>query len=146
MSYAHVEFVLPGPARTRKEPRWGRNGPFPDPQTAIDHEAWRSVWRKASAGLKITGPVVIEVYVRLYRPPSHTKKTGGLNTAGLKHRYPPSFDCSNVLKLVEDALKNYAFEDDSMVVAAHVMKRYVPPDGGFEEGTYVSIRAVAGDI
>lgn len=146
-----VEFHLPGPVRTRKEPRAGVNRGtgrpmmFPDPQTKIDHAAWVAVWRKASAGLKIEGPVCIEVYVRLYRPNSHLKRNGELNTEGKRHRFPPSFDLDNVVKCLLDALKGQAFEDDVMVVALHATKRYVTATSGFLVGTTVAIRSIERD-
>jgi len=143
----YVEFHLPGQPRTRKEPRISTRGgkvrSYPDPQTAIDHAAWLKVWFKASAGLKLEGPVVVEVYVRLYRPKSHHKADGvSLTPDGRKHRYPPGFDLDNIAKCLLDALKHQAIEDDTQVVALHVTKRYVERSGPWLEGTHVSIRQV----
>lgn len=146
-----VEFHLPGPPRTRREPRIGINRAtgrpmsFPDPKTKADHADWVRVWRRASAGLKIEGPVCVEVYVRLRRPASHLKRDGALTSEGKRHRYPPSFDLDNVCKCLLDALKHQAFEDDAHVVALHSTKRYVSASSEFLAGTSVAIRSIERD-
>jgi hypothetical protein len=85
---------------------------------------WRSLWM-TSGRQRVEPPVVLEVYVRVQRPDYHLGVQRQVIKAGKAHPYPGGFDCSNVVKLVEDALKGMAFGDDSEIIAVHATKRWV---------------------
>jgi Holliday junction resolvase RusA-like endonuclease len=85
---------------------------------------WR---RQGSPYLK--GPVEVELLVIRSRPQSHLLVNGvALSSEGHKYPIPPRPDCSNVLKLVEDALKRLAFGDDAEIACAFVSKAYGSPE------------------
>lgn len=127
---------MPGPPRTRKEPLRAKNGRmYPHPDNTANMQHWRAIWM-AQGSPVLEPPVVLEVYIRVARPAYHfARRTGELSKDGRLYPYPPTFDCSNVIKLVEDALKNHAFGDDSEIVAIHCYKRWVPEG---KSGTFVS--------
>lgn len=134
-----LTLFLEGPPLTRNEPLRGKKGMYAHPKTAAGLLAWQYVW--AAAGrLRVGGPVMLEVYVRVKRPASHKTKSGSLNAEGRKYPIPPGFDLSNVVKLVEDALKHHAFGDDSQVVVLHVRKTWA---GLQPVGTEVTISQYA---
>ncbi len=126
---------------TRHEPKLGPRGPYPHPQTKLGMKAWREAWFFAGSP-RVASPIVMEVYVRCLRPESHLlKHDGGVSAQGKKQPWPSGFDCSNVVKLVEDALKGYAFGDDAEIIAVHASKRWVRK--AEDAGTFVSIRTAA---
>ena len=128
---------LPGPTLTRYEPLRAKTGRmYPHPKTIAGLAAWRAAWVQ-SGRLHVEGPVIMEVYVRCKRPESHTKTSGTLNANGRRYPVPTGFDLSNVVKLVEDALKHMAFADDSMIAALYVRKSWTRP--GKPQGTEVTI-------
>lgn len=134
-----IDLHLPAPPLTRHEPLIGRGKPYPHPKTKAGMAAWQAVWLERGR-IKVPGPITIEVYVRLERPASHRGSSNRLTAAGRAQPYPPRFDLSNVLKLVEDALKGLAFGDDSEIIAAHCSKRWVEPGYKLGTGTFVEIR------
>lgn len=131
----------PGGPKTRKEPLRAANGRmFPHPENTANMRTWRAIWM-AAGGVRLEPPVVIEVYIRVARPPSHFNTRGHVNATGLKFSYPTKFDISNVIKLVEDALKGHAFGDDSEVISIHAHKRWVERGN---DGTFVTILTAGG--
>lgn len=130
-----LELMMPGPPKTWKPPRIGRSHSYPDPGNTANVRSWRSLWM-AEGSLWVASPVILEVYVRVERPKTHLAKNGLPNAEGQRRRWPGGFDCSNVIKLVEDALKNHAFADDADIVAVHCSKRWVTK---LEAGTFVSL-------
>lgn len=138
------ELFMPGKPLTRQEPLWGRRGPYPNPATTAGMRSWRSLWMAAGSPL-VEEPICLEVYVRVARPATHILASGKLSSRGAGHRYPGGFDCSNVVKLVEDALKTTAtfkgaFGDDSEIVALHATKRWLRGEG--QAGTRVTFTSV----
>lgn len=125
---------------TRHEPLWGRKGPYPHPKTREGMKAWREAWFFAGSP-RVPSPIVLECYVRCTRPRGHYIRNGNLSAVGKRYAYPSGFDCSNVVKLVEDALKNHAYGDDAEIIAVHAAKRWVM-DAKLA-GTFVTIRTAA---
>lgn len=136
---AQLELFLPGKPLTRKEPHWGPRGVYPDKDTIAGMLEWERVWREAGS-IFVRGPVVLEMYVRVQRPHTHLTTRGLLSSAGRKFAYPPTFDVSNCLKLVEDALKGKAMPDDSHIVGIHACKSWLGVGDEREPGTYLSLR------
>jgi Holliday junction resolvase RusA-like endonuclease len=140
-----LELFLPGPPLMRREPKRAANGRmYPDPKTTRGLLAWQYVWAQAGR-VFVPGPIVLELYVRCTRPPSHLSRSG-LSAAGKRWPYPPTFDVSNCLKLVEDALKGKAMPDDSHVVAIHACKSWVGVGDERAPGSYLSLRTAYSTI
>ena len=119
---AAITLVLAGPPRTRHEPKHlGQGRSFPDKRTARGIEAWRLRWEQAGCP-RIDGPVALLVTLEYTRPTSHLTTKGAINATGRRMPVPVAHDCSNVAKLVEDALKHHAFGDDALIADLHVTK------------------------
>lgn len=135
-----LTLFMPGKPMTRKEPLIGRRGgktvSYPHPDTKRGLNTWRQLWAIKSRQM-VEGPVILEVYIRVRRPDSHRGRNGDLNARGKAYPVPLGFDVSNVVKLVEDALKTFAFGDDDQIVAIHAAKRWATLLG--DEGTEVSV-------
>src|SRR5258706_13976614 len=110
---------------------------YPHPQTKRGVARWQTAWQVAGC-VRVEAPIVLEVYIRCARPASHFVRDGGLSSVGKHSAYPAGFDVSNVVKLVEDALKGLAMPDDAHIVAVHSCKRWV--SRASEAGTFVTIR------
>lgn len=135
-----LELHMTGDPMTRREPLRAAGGRmYAHPLTTKGLQAWWALWAQAGR-ICVPSPIVIEIYVRCPRPVSHLLAGGGLTSAGRKQPYPPRFDLSNVIKLLEDALKGHAFTDDSHVVALHACKQWIGPGDPRAPGTYVQIR------
>lgn len=132
-----IRLVVKGPPTTRHEPHHaGQGRSFPDRRTVVNVNRWRLTWEQAGAP-RIDGPVTIRILIECRRPPSHFTTKGELSSSGRRLLVPPRPDCSNVLKLIEDALKGHAFGDDSLVAHVDIAKTY---DTG-EAQTTVTIRS-----
>lgn len=118
-----LTLFMEGKPITRHEPLIGRHGPYPHPQTKLGLQAWKMIWM-ANGRLHVEGFVIVEVYVRVKRPASHLRKDGEVNALGRERTVPTGFDLSNVIKLVEDALKGLAFGDDTLVASLHSTKQW----------------------
>lgn len=136
-----ITLKMPGPPLTRHEPLRSANGRmYPHPKTSEGLAAWRLLWAQAGRPWA-PGAVILEIYVRVERPASYTTRSGNLSALGRKYPTPSNFDLSNVIKLVEDALKEYAFGDDSLVASLHVSKTWAT--GSRPAGTEVVITSGA---
>lgn len=126
---------LDGPPQTRREPLHGRRGTYPHPATTAGLEDWRAAWREAACP-HIDGAVKLRIVIGVQRPASHYTTKGVLTTKARRIWIPPRIDISNVVKLVEDALKQRAFGDDSLVAVLEGAKSYAP-------ASYVTVRIAA---
>jgi Holliday junction resolvase RusA-like endonuclease len=131
-----VLVVLEGPPTPRREPEAhtvkGPDGKararlHPSAETVRRMELWREAWRRQS-GLRVDGPVALDLLVECKRPAYHLTKSGLLTSHGRRFPIPPSVDVSNVVKLVEDALKGHAFGDDSLIGELRGRKVYTERD------------------
>lgn len=80
---------------------------------------------------KIIGPVGLSIKAFFSPPKSRFKD---IKAGNITHTTYP--DCSNILKLVEDALKDICFEDDRYVVCTIVAKEYIP---NIDDESYIEI-------
>jgi Holliday junction resolvase RusA-like endonuclease len=80
---------------------------------------------------KIIGPVGLSIKAFFSPPKSRFKD---IKAGNITHTTYP--DCSNILKLVEDALKDICFEDDRYVVCAIIAKEYVK---NIDDESYIEI-------
>jgi Holliday junction resolvase RusA-like endonuclease len=129
---------------TRHEPLHmrGGKGSYPHPTTIRGMKAWRDEWQRAGSG-KLPSPIALEVYVRMLRPLSHLRANGELAVAGKRYPYPTGFDLSNVCKLVEDALKGLAFDDDAHITTLFASKRWTTGHDKFGVGCFLHIRTAS---
>lgn len=130
-----ITLRLDGPPQTRHEPLHGRRGTYPHPATTAGLDDWRAAWRAAGCP-HIDGAVKLRVLIAVQRPKSHYTSKGALTRAASRVWIPTRFDISNVVKLVEDALKRYAFGDDSLIGVLEAVKTYAPE-------SYVSVHIAA---
>ena len=100
---------------------------YPDARTTDGMNRWRGAWRRHGSPY-IDGPIEIELHVVRVRPASHLLVDGSLSATGRQFPIPPRPDCSNTLKLVEDALKHLAFGDDALIARATSSKAYGAPE------------------
>jgi Holliday junction resolvase RusA-like endonuclease len=75
-----------------------------------------------------TGPVTLDLRLRLTPPKSTTKAKRAAMLSGLT---PPMVkpDASNALKAIEDAMNAVAYKDDVQIVELHVLKIYAETAG-----------------
>lgn len=111
------ELKMDGPAMSRREPeidtRGGRVRVYSHPDTKAGLAAWKMVWMtqgRPHAG----GAFWLQVTIECRRPRAHFLQDGRTLSAAGKRSPRPTVkpDCSNVVKLIEDALKGLAFGDD----------------------------------
>jgi len=135
--------VLAKPVALSRQGRGQFGGQFKTPKTvqqiARVVEAWRDAGCPAIEG-KV--PLTLVAAFFLDRPKSHyrTGKYAGELKPGMEDAEPISKpDSSNLLKLIEDALQSYAFDDDSQFTTTFLTKAFVEP-GQFAR-TEIVIRA-----
>lgn len=115
------------PARQNPQPGVTRDGkPYlhDGPLTGKGRTAWRKAWVAAGSPRLPDGAIALTVVADLPRPAAHFTAGGTLRaSAPLLHTQRP--DCSNVLKLAEDAMSGCLWHDDAGVVSVHASKRWV---------------------
>lgn len=70
----------------------------------------------------IEGPVRMTLMAFVKIPKASIKKTEAMESGEIRPTKKP--DASNILKVVEDALNNLAYQDDKQIVEARIGKRY----------------------
>lgn len=122
-----IRLVLAGPPLSRHEPHHaGQGRSFADKRTVSGINAWRLRWELAGCP-RIDGPVALGIRVVVLRPASHYRADGvTLSATGLRAPLPPRVDVDNVSKLVLDALKGRAFDDDRRIGTLEVRKLWGP--------------------
>lgn len=145
-----IRFEVPGEPQALKRARFGRNKRTGRPQTfdpAENGSAKAQVlyhWRQAGADdFDRHVPLRLEVRCHFKRPASHFGT--GRNAATLKPSAPEHWhsqrpDGDNLLKLVKDALNEFAWHDDAQVADARVTKVWCHP--ARKPGTEILIEAL----
>jgi len=125
-----IAFTVPIRPIGKERPRFGNGHVYTPLKTVTAERAIGLHANVAMKGMKPTeGPVVLTVHAFLPIPASWPKKAREAAREG--HIYPTGKpDASNVLKLVEDALNEIVWIDDSQVVSAAVHKHYGEPHLG----------------
>lgn len=119
-------FEIPGPARGKGRPRFGKSRAGfvtvrTDDKTAAYENLIKLAAREAGAKL-MTGPLWVTIVAFYAPPPSWSKKR---KAEALRHQiYPKQFDVDNIAKAVLDGLNGVAFADDKQVVMLDVSKYY----------------------
>jgi len=106
-----------GKARARVVVNKGKAHSYTPSKTSDAENNVRWAWLQAGRPT-IRGPICLTVTFYRTRPKSTPKNV-------LLPVTKP--DTSNYLKLVEDALNNYAFQDDSYITTSHARKRFGSP-------------------
>ncbi len=119
-----LAFTIPGPPRGQARPRASTRGGFVRMHTEPKDTSYAALVQFHALGARplgwnpLTGPVEIAVDVVQKMPgPTVWKRTQ-------KKGYPSTTkpDCSNILKLIEDALNGIAYVDDRQIAFATVRK------------------------
>ena len=97
-------------------------------ETTKGHAAWRKKVKlaavEASNVVDFSGAVMLTLTFRFPRPPSHSKKCGGLRK-GYSHAKVTKPDLSKCLRAVEDSLTDAGiWRDDSYVTRISASKEY----------------------
>ena len=124
-----IILTLPGPPIARSEPTIGRRGTrsimFDSTKTRVGKHSWLAVWLEAGQPRLPDAPLTLNLTIFCDRPQGHYRKDHSLSAAGLRTPYPTTKpDVSNVIKIIEDALKGRAFRDDSQIIGINAIKRY----------------------
>jgi len=144
-----IDIFVPGKPAGKKSPKFRRVGKFvstyADPET-VSREAEVRFYAATAYqnGETVRPPYVGAVHIRIEAtfpiPTSFSKKK---HEAALKHELLPIVtpDCSNICKLVEDAIKGVVIKDDNQVVNITISKRY-----GTNPGVRMIVVTVESDI
>jgi Holliday junction resolvase RusA-like endonuclease len=140
-----ITFTVPGLARAKGRPRFGRTKSgitvaYTDAKTASYENLVALAAEQAMGERKpFAEPVIMTIRVRLTPPASASKAT---RAAMLDGRWPPAKrpDLDNVLKGISDGLNGVAYTDDALIVCLTgskvyaltpgvdvVIERYAPP-------------------
>lgn len=115
-----ISFTIPGTIGGKGAVRHSGKRHWNSVRTNSDMELVRHFARQAVHGRKpIDGPVAIDIVVFRHTPPSWSKKKA--EAAKWVTSRP---DCSNIAKLVEDAINKLVFTDDARVARLSVSKEY----------------------
>jgi Holliday junction resolvase RusA-like endonuclease len=122
-----IHFTIDGAAVPAGRPRFSTLGGHVravDPQKSRDYKQYvKMVASQHKPAEPIAGPVFLEVTVFRPMPKSFSKKKRWFAEQG--HIWPTTKpDCSNFIKLLEDACNQIIWKDDSQIVRLIVEKRY----------------------
>jgi Holliday junction resolvase RusA-like endonuclease len=139
-----IELVIYSkPTALSRQGRGQFGGQFKTPATVQQIARVVEAWKEAGQPtIPEKTPLALVATFYFDRPKSHyrTGKHAGQLKPGLEDAQPISRpDLSNLLKLIEDALSGYAFDDDARITTAHLTKAFTN-EGEFAR-TEVVIRA-----
>ena len=119
----HIDFTIPGKPQPKQRPRVTKRGITYTPKETKDYEIFVQRCYQDQIGRKVVeGPLKIILVFWLPKPK--------------KPKYPmPAVkpDLDNLMKSITDALNGVAYDDDSQIVEARILKLYTPTEG------YVSV-------
>lgn len=126
-----IRFTIGGPPRGQGRPRFTRSGRA---YTHKDDIAWHSnvadYWNRSGEKPLVDVPYAVELFVRMKRPQSHFKKSGGLTAKHSLIWSPGKPDLDNMVKGVLDALVGAsAIPDDRLMIYLLATKRWDKEDG-----------------
>lgn len=126
---AFYEFFVPGKPFGKQRPRVTRTGhAFTPEHTAIYENLVATCFlQKYPDCVPEEGPVSIEIGAAFPIPQSWTKKKQALALDG--KIFPGKPDIDNVQKIIQDALNNIAYKDDSQIYHADTIKFYAECPG-----------------
>lgn len=128
-----VQFVVPGNPVGKGRHKTARRGKFLTHYTPEKTANYESLVAHAahvamSGRSLISGPVAMELDIRLQIPKSWSKKKQEQAAEGLVAATKKP-DCSNVLKAIEDGMNGVVYNDDVQIVKSSQSKRYSQTPG-----------------
>jgi Holliday junction resolvase RusA-like endonuclease len=119
-----MRFTIPGKIRGKGRPRFARIGKgvrtFTDANTVACEATVKHFASKAMKGKPLfEGPLWLSVTVWVLHPQSWSKKR---KASAVYVTGKP--DCSNVLKLIEDACNGILWRDDSQLSDCHIVRKF----------------------
>lgn len=122
-----VRLTIPGIPVAKGRPRLGKHGTYTPTKTVNYENLVQYCYMDQAEGVKLAGPLKMEILLFFPMPKSYSKKQVELIRAqGMIHTKKP--DASNCLKTIEDALNNFAYDDDSQIFYSTVIKFYTLGD------------------
>nr|DAO36004.1 MAG TPA: Endodeoxyribonuclease RusA [Caudoviricetes sp.] len=120
----YKSFNIPGTPVGKGRPRFTKSGHAFTPEKTRSYESLvRSCYKQSCKGDKLSG--ALSVMITAYFPPlkSDSKRTWAQKESGqvLPVKKP---DCDNIAKAILDALNGLAYDDDSQIVSAVILKKY----------------------
>ena len=126
---AYYEFFVPGKPFGKQRPRVTRTGHAYTPDQTVMYEnlVKTTFLQQYPECVPEGGPVFIEIGAAFPVPQSWPKKKQAL--ALDRKIYPGKPDIDNIMKIIQDALNNVAYKDDSQIYSAYVLKFYAECPG-----------------
>ena len=122
-----MKIIIPGIPIAKGRPRVGKFGTYTPTKTVNYENLVQFCYMDQAEGVKLAGPVRMEIQLLFPIPKSYSKKQVELIKAqGMVHTKKP--DISNCLKSIEDALNGLAYDDDSQIVEIMAWKWYTLED------------------
>lgn len=117
-----IRLTIPGEPVGKARPRMIRGGIVYTPAKTVNYETLiRELFViKYPDFQPIEGPVEMNLFAWLKMPKESKKKTLAMESGEIRPTKKP--DMSNILKTVEDALNNLAYNDDKQIVELTVKK------------------------
>ena len=126
---AFYEFFVPGKPFGKQRPRVTRSGHAYTPDQTVMYEnlVKTTFLQQYPDCVPGGGPVFIEIGAVFPVPQSWPKKK---QAQALDRKiYPGKPDVDNIMKIIQDALNNVAYKDDSQIYSAYVLKFYAECPG-----------------
>lgn len=126
---AYYEFFVPGKPFGKQRPRVTRTGHAYTPDQTVMYEnlVKTTFLQQYPDCVPGGGPVFIEIGAAFPVPQSWPKKK---QAQALDRKiYPGKPDVDNIMKIIQDALNNVAYKDDSQIYSAYVLKFYAECPG-----------------
>lgn len=125
-----VSFTIPGPPQGKARPRVvraksGISLTYTPDKTVRYEELVRIRYKSAAQGFRFPDDAQIGIQITAWYPvpKGKSKKIKAVMLAGqlLPTKKP---DCDNIVKIVCDALNDFAYKDDQQITLAQIRKRY----------------------
>ena len=123
-----VEFVVEGKPKGKARPRFTKSGHCYTPVgTSLYEKAVKEAWEKAGA-VHLEGTIKMTVNAVFPIPKSWNKEK---REQARYQRIQPTVkpDIDNILKVIEDALNGYAYDDDKQICEVESCKVYEDCNG-----------------
>ena len=118
-----MKIIIPGIPIAKGRPRLGRHGTYTPTKTVNYENLVQYCYMDQAEGVKLAGPIRMEIQLLFPIPKSYSKKQVELIKAkGMVYTKKPDLD--NCIKSITDALNHFAYDDDSQIVEMRALKRY----------------------
>lgn len=119
-----IQLTIPGEPVAKSRPRMTRSGFVYTPKKTLNYETLikELFIIKYPDFQPLEGPVRMNISAWLKIPKTSKRKTEAMQSGEIRPTKKP--DMSNILKSIEDALNNLAYQDDKQIVKIEIEKRY----------------------